>query len=274
MGIAIKRLILLGLLTSILKSYAFDLNAAYQHALVYNADYLTAVAQNQAGQEQQAQGLAALLPNFSAQAAYTENYLNSNMVVYYHQPTLSAQFQQVIFDLGKFSQYTKSKFATQIAELQLADAKQKLMLKVAQAYFDLLYANDTRAAIRYTRIALAKQLNQAKTAFNVGTVTIADVNDTKAAFDSASAQELQADNELINQETLFHNLTGLNANLIQPLAKNILLIAPVPSKIEQWVQMAKVHNKTLKIATTQLAMALADIRIAKANHMPTVKLSG
>ena len=128
----------------------------------------------------------------------SENYFNTpGLEAFYHQPTLGASLQQVVFDWGKYSNYSKGKYAADIGNLQLDNAKQQLMVTVSKAYFDVLYAEDTLQAIKMTKEALEKQMNQAKKAFEVGSVTIADVNDAMSGFDTAAAQQIQAENDLI-----------------------------------------------------------------------------
>jgi outer membrane protein len=257
------------------KVQAFNLIDAYQSALSYNAEYLKAIAQNQAGQENVVQGRAQLLPQLSATGAMNENYLNtSGMAMYYHQPTASAQLQQVVFDFNKFSQYTKSKYATELANLQFENARQQLILNVAQAYFDVLYATDTLNAITMTKSALLAQEKQAKQAFDVGTVTIADFNDAQSAYDSAVAQEIQAENDLINKKNIFRNLTGLDPDTIQPLVDKINLVSPKPGNAEDWANLAKVGNMNIKIANKQVEMSEQDIKIAKAGHLPSISAVG
>ena len=252
-------------------TFAFDLVEAYTRALNYNADYLAAIAKNQAGQENQVQGRAALLPQANIGGSISENYLNADSTsVYFHQPMAIAQLQQVAFDFSKFSNYTKSKYSTILANLQLDLARQQLMVNVVQAYFDVLYANDTLEAIRITKKAYQRQLQLANQAFSLGTVTIADVNDAKSSYDAAVAQEIQVENDLINKKNLLHNITGLDANQIQPLIKNINLVTPEPNNVNKWSQMAKVGNYDIKIALKQLAMADQDVNIAVSGHLPTL----
>jgi outer membrane protein len=256
-------------------SYAFDLMTAYEKALEYNADYLASVAQNKSGQEKVIQGRAALLPQISATGQMNENYLNANgAIVYYNQPTLGISLSQTLYDFGKFSQYTKSKYATQVADLQLANAKSKLIVTIAQSYFDVLYAEDSLNAIKMTKDSLEKQLNQAKKSFDVGTVTIADVNDAQSGFDTSVADEIKAQNDYINKKNIFQNLTGLDPNQIQPLTTEIALIEANPVKIESWSYMARSANFNIKIADKQLQMATEDIGIAKAGHLPSVNIIG
>jgi outer membrane protein len=268
-----KLFIAVGLITQIITIKALDLYTAYQKALVYNADYIKALAQSKAGVEQQNIAAAALYPQIFANLTLSENYFNqSNGSAFYHQQNYGMQLNQVVFDYAKFSAYTKGKFAAQIADLQVVNARQNLMLTVAQAYFDLLYAEDTLLATQMTKKAFANQLIQAQTAFKVGSVTIADVNDAQAAYDAGAAQELQDLNNLIYKRNLFHNLTGENSEQVQPLAEQIQLLYPQPASAESWAQLAQAFNLNLLVASKQIDMAQQDLKIAGAGHLPTLNL--
>jgi len=252
---------------------AIDLFEAYQKSLSFNADYLKAVANNDAGQENPNIARAAILPQINVNASLTENYISATGIyAFYHQPIYAAQLNQVVFDFSKFSTLTRSKFSSQLATLQLENARQQLMVNVAQAYFDVLYAEDVLLATQMTEKALEQQLIQAKEAFQVGTVPIVDVNDAQAAYDASAAQEIQDENNLIYKKNIFRNLTGLNPDLIQPLQKEIDLKLPVPEDSNSWAQMAESGNLNIKIADKQVAMAKEDITIARSGHLPTLNL--
>lgn len=254
---------------------AFDLDGAYQAALEYNADYLASIAKNKSGQETEKQGRSALLPQISAAGSFGENYLSTTGAsLYYNQPTFSAQLQQVIFDFSKFSTYSKSKFSTRVANLQLDQARQKLIVDVAQAYFDVLYAKDTLNAIRITKNSFQQQFNKATKSFAAGTVTVADINDAKSSYDSAVADEIKAENDLLNRKNILQNLTGLDPELIQPVVTNINLVNPNPNTVDAWSSLAKTGNLNIKIAETQMQMAKQDVNIAIAGHLPSVYASG
>lgn len=270
-----KKLLQLSMFAFCKCAIAYDLSYAYQQALIYNADYLKQIASTSSSQEQINIARAQLLPQLSVGASLTEGYFNgSGIAVSYHQPVYTGSLQQVIFDWSKYSGYSKGKYATQVGQLQLDNAKQQLMFTISQAYFDVLYAKDTLQAIQKTKEALEKQMNQAKKSFQVGSVTIADVNDALAAFDTSSAQEIQAENDLIYKKNIFQNLTGLDPEQIQSLKDDIRLELPNPQSAENWAKTSKVNNLNIKIADKQLAMADQDVNIAISGHLPTLNLVG
>lgn len=266
-----KILSLLGFCSILNSANAIDLYQTYLAALNFNADYLKAVASNQAGQEQKNIAMASLLPQIGATAGISENYFNQGGInATYHQPVYTAKFSQVIIDFGKYSTYTKGKYAAQLADLQLINVRQQLMVAVTQSYFDVLYAEDKLLATQMTKNALEKQMKQANAAFQAGSVTVADVNDAKAGYDSALAQEIQDTNDLISRKNDFRNLTGVDPEQIQPLQDVINLSTPEPSNDTSWSKIAESNNLNIKIANKQTDMAKEDISISRSGHYPTL----
>jgi outer membrane protein len=270
------------LLTSSTQLYAFDLGEAYQKALTYNADYLVQIAKNQAGQEAVKQARGVLLPQLSGSASLTEGYLDnpastliaSGGYYTYYQPTATLTFSQVAFDYGKFSAYTRSKYQVQVADLTLENAKNSLIVDVASAYFAVLYADDTLIATKSKKNVLEQQMIANQKKFEAGVANITDYNDAKSAFDTASAELITAENDLINRKNEFRNLTGLNPDLMQPVIDKLNLLSPEPNLVDEWAKLASTNNVSIKIANKQLQMAAEDISIAKGGHIPTLNVNG
>lgn len=254
-------------------SYCFDLLQAFESAMVYNPNYKALIAKSEAGTEIQKQSKSALLPQVNGTTTIAENYLNAGMTVYYHQPTASVQLQQVVLDFRKFSQYSKSKFATGISELQMQLAKQQLYVDVAQAYFDVLLANDMLEATRAEKTSFLNQLSQANKLFKAGIVTITDINDAQASYDLAVVQEIQDKNNLLNKQNILRDLTGLNPSLVSPLIANIKILRPEPDDLNKYLNFVRVNNLNVLLLQKQLEMAKLDINIAQASHLPSVNLS-
>jgi outer membrane protein len=255
--------------------FAYDLAYAYQQALSYNATYLQQIASSDATIEQKNIALGKLLPQISGSASLSENYFNQGGIeAYYHQPVYSAQLTQVVFDWSKFSTFSKGQYSAQIGNLQLENAKQQLLVTVAQSYMDVLYAQDTLLSITKTKEALEKQMNQAKKSFEVGTVTIADVNDAQAGYDSSAAQEIQATNDLIYKKNIFQNITGLDPEQIQPVVDDLKLVTPNPQSPDKWSQMGESGNLNIKVSQKQVEMANQDVHIAISGHLPTLNVNG
>src|SRR5690606_38983821 len=126
---------------------------------------------------------------------------------------------------------------------------------VAEAYFDVLYASDTYNAVTSAKNVFEKQLNQTQKSFEAGLVNITDVNDIKYGYADAVAQELQAQNDLLDKKNIFNKLTGLNPAEINGLIKEIHFNKLIPNSVESWVSIANKKNIDIQIARLQLEMA-------------------
>lgn len=280
-----KKIITILLMLAISDAYAANLADSYRAAIGFNADYLAAIASNDADQEAKVQARANLLPQISVGASFSENYLQQygasknlsgkpttdNMYTWYHQPIYSANLTQTIFDFSVFSAYVKSKYFVKIADLQLETAKQKLLVETAQSYFDVIFAKAQLNAFKNNKTALEQDLDKAKKAFTVGTVTIADVNDAKAAVDAATAAIINAEKELIDAKNHYSNITGLDPEKISELKEKINT-QDLPKDINDYSIQALTRNLDVLVAEQQVNMANMDLLIARGGYVPTVTL--
>ena len=216
---------------------ALDLIDVWQAARQHDAAYASARASWEAGQEKAVQGRAPLLPQLNASGDYTRNKAERPAAVgRYRSASAGVQLTQTLFDWGRFAGLEKGRQATLIADDQLKNAEQELILRTAQAYFDVLLAEDTLEFTRAAKDAYAKQLEQAKKSFEVGSATITDTYEAQASYDSAVASELAAINDL---EVKRHKLAlqaGVDTSRLDPLKAKVALDLPSPADIPSWVR--------------------------------------
>src|SRR6187455_2035018 len=200
-----------------LPAAAQDLFEVYRQAQSYDAVYAAARHQVDAGRERRPQGLALLLPtlNLSADARRTRNELDSrdplvlpSATRYPESAGYTLTFTQPLFRYQNWIQYEQSGIQVRQAEATFGQAYQDLIVRVAQAYFDVLGAQDTLLLVRAQREAISEQLAQAKRNFEVGTATITDTHEAQARFDLSSAQEISAQNDLDNKKKTLSQIVG------------------------------------------------------------------
>src|SRR5690606_31559317 len=104
--------------------------------------------------------------------------------------------------------YEVAKLGVTLAELQLQQAFQQLLLRVSQAYFDVLAAQDTLTALEAERSAISEQLASARRNFDLGTATITDTYEAQARYDLIGAQLLQAENHLRVRRDVLQQIIG------------------------------------------------------------------
>ena len=194
--------LLLGGLFFAVPAFSADLLQVYREALGNDAQYAAARATLEAGREKAPQGLAGLLPTVSATAntTWNDNTYKPDSVASssrsYNTNAYNLNLTQPLFRWQNYVQYGQAKLQVVQAEAVFAQASQDLVLRVAQAYFDVLNAQENLKAVRANKQSISQQLEQAKKNFEVGTATITDSQEAQSRFDLASAQEIAAQSDL------------------------------------------------------------------------------
>ncbi len=163
--------------------------------------------------------------------------------------------------------------AVQQAEANFETERQNLMMRVAEAYFNILARQDDVSFTESTRTALARQLEQTQQRFEVGLIAITDVQEAQAGHDAAVADVIRTKNLVNNAQESLREITGTYYKTLSSLKGDAPLLSPDPADIKQWSEMALASNNAIK--ATQLAVELArqDIERARTGEMPTVDLA-
>ncbi|MGK5027467.1 TolC family outer membrane protein [Janthinobacterium sp. RB2R34] len=270
-------------MTCSLQAQAADLIQVYQQALANDAQYASARAALSAGMERVPQGLAGLLPQVSASGSNTrgDNELitqnpGGNKItspsVNVRTNTYNLTLAQPLFRWDRWQTYQQSKLAQAIAEAQFAQVQQDLITRVAQAYFDVLSAQDNLGATQAQKVATTEQLASAKRNFEVGTQTITDTHEAQAAYDLVVAQEFAAINDLANKRSALQTIIGEAPANLSPMRAGVVLSAPQPATIEPWVSSAEEQNFGVVTAQFNVESAKRDIARNRAGHYPTLDL--
>jgi outer membrane protein len=158
----------------------------------------------------------------------------------------------------------------QQAAAQYEAAEQDLLIRVSQAYFDVLTSEDSLASVQAQKKAVEEQLASAKRNFEVGTATITGVRDAQARFDLTSAQEIAADNDLRIKRLALDLAVGLSNTKPKRLANDSKLIAPPTEDVNSWVSQSEVASPAVRQAQLALEIASREVNKANAGHKPTL----
>jgi len=255
---------------------AQSLLALYESARAHDAAWQSAKAQYDANLFRAEQAKAGVLPqaNLSAGVSRTQ-FENTNPAVDRgfgtQNATLSAS--QPLYRPANFATYEQGKRQVELARAQLEAAGQDLIIRVSQAYFDVLAAQDTLAFVRAQKTAVGEQLASAKRNFEVGTSTITDTREAQARFDLVAAQEIAAENDLRVRKLALDTLVGKTDAAPQPLAAPLVVPAPQPADVNAWVEAAEASSPSIQQARTNLEIAQLETEKAKAGHKPTLDLT-
>ena len=155
------------------------------------------------------------------------------------------------------------------SEAQFGQATQDLIVRVAQAYFDVLAAQDNLEFTIANKIAIAEQLAQAKRNFEVGTATITDTNEAQARYDLAGAQEISGQNALEVAIRALQQIIGDIPDKLVPL-KAVAMTTPTPNVMDEWAKAARVNNLVVRGNEAVFEIATKEIERQRAGHYPTL----
>ena len=154
----------------------------------------------------------------------------------------------------------------------LASSQQDLILRVVQAYLDVLLARFNIELTESQKAAVSENLAQAKRNFEVGTATITDTNDAQAKYDQIVAQEISAQNDLDNKLAALRAIIGRAPKDLKGFSGKFQPELPVPSTLDPWVEKAISENYQVRIAQANLDIASLEVDRQRAGHYPTVDL--
>ena len=181
-----------------------------------------------------------------------------------------AQLTQTLFRWDQWQRLKQADSQVALAEANYRAAQQDLMVRVSTRYFDVLAADDTLAAAQATLEAVNRQLEQAEKRFEVGLIAITDVQEARAAHDSATAGVIAAKRALASAQEFLRELTGeAYAQLVKPL-EEMPLDQPQPFDEQAWVDQALEQNLNVVAARLGVDIAKTNVKIAQSGHMPTL----
>ena len=258
-----------------LPAHGQSLITLYEAARDYDATWQAARAQYDASLARAAQAKAGILPSvgLSGGATRTELDLSSpagSASRGFNTQTGGINAIQPIYRPANWATYEQSKRQIDIAQTQLTIAEQDLVIRLSQAYFDVLASQDSLALVRAQKAAVAEQLAAAKRNFEVGTSTITDSREAQARYDLVIAQEIAAENDLQVRKIVLDQLVGRPGSVPFQLAAPVVLPSPSPADVNAWVAQAEDVHPAIAQARLAVDVATLEIDKAKAGHKPTL----
>ncbi len=273
---------------------ANDLRQLYELALSRDTTLQVAHFQRDAVVEVQPQALAALLPQVSAgasatreRAGYDISQVSSTQGAgcalsadsgtqrcYGTVRGLGLNLSQTLWSFQAFNQLKEANFQAAAAEATFRGAEQSLLLRVAQAYFQILSASDQLATNRSERQAFGTLLDQAKAREQTGVGPRSDVAQAQAFFDATEQSVIDAQNALDDANLALTVIVGPRADRIAPLREDIPLSSPQPESVEEWVLTARQENFDVRAAQLKVEAAARDVAAQRGRGLPTLLLTG
>lgn len=258
---------------------AQNLMEVYRKAVLNDARMASATGIYKAGAEKLPQGRSQLLPTLTVNG---EKTYSDSEVTYestspfesgtrdYEDRKYSATLTQPLYRKQNFAAYKQSKAQTAAAEAQLALAKQDLMLRVAQAYFDLLSAQQVLTAASANTAAMKAQDDKGRAQLSLGSGSKLEASEAKAKYEMARARELAMRHELINKQQALRRITGEAPGTLDELKPGFPLDYPAPSDIAIWLRMAEQDNPQLQSLYFNIKATKQEVERARGGHYPTL----
>ncbi|HEY4083104.1 MAG TPA: TolC family outer membrane protein [Burkholderiaceae bacterium] len=272
---------------------AQSLQEVYDAARAYDATYLSARALSETAQYrlQQAEALGRPTVGVGATGQYQStsippgessigvdpntgdsiplpvNRLNTTTL------TAGLNGRMAIYNPGNTATIEQARRALGVFAADLETAEQDLIVRVAQAYFDVLAAQDTLSTSRANKTAIAEQLASAKRNFEVGTATITDTREAQARYDLAISQDIGADNDLRTKQVVLDQLVGRPGVTPKPLIQPVALPALPTDDIDSWVAQGE-QSPPVRKARLGLDIAHLDVDKARAGGKLSVDMTG
>lgn len=265
---------------------AADLGEVYQRALTNDPLIREAEANRRAARESKPQAFAALLPQINASGRYNENDGDSTgAFVQPGQPPApetrdsdgnssawDVTLRQSVFRWQNWAAYRRADAEGAQAEADYLAAQQDLILRTSEAYFNVLAAQDTLEAAQAAHDAIGRQLEQSEKRFEVGLIAVTDVQEAKAAFDSATAALIQGKRNLATTGERLRELTGDTFDELSKPGADMPLTSPNPANADDWVALAMNQNPRLISSRLGADITRHNISSERGGHLPSLDL--
>ena len=254
---------------------AQSLLSLFETARGYDATYKAAQSQYTANLAKGEQARALLMPTIGLAANINKTdaeFLSLNQTVTAQSQSATLSASQPLYRPANSATYQQGQRQLELAGIQLKAAEQDLMVRLSQAYFDVLISRESLDFVKAQKVAVAEQLAAAKRNFEVGTSTITDTREAQARYDLVIAQEIAADNDLRIKRLALNQLVGLNNIEPKSLSTQAKLAAPDYQSLDQWVQQSSTTNPSVIQSRVALDISKLETSKAEAGHKPTLDL--
>ncbi|MGL5109491.1 MAG: outer membrane channel protein TolC [Vibrio ordalii] len=253
--------------------WADTLAEIYNQAKENDPQLLSSAAQRDAAFEAVTSSRGDLLPQIDLAAGYNINRSNIDERES-DKLTAGITFTQQLYQRSSWISLDTAEKNARKADSAYAATQQGLILRVAQAYFEVLRAKDNLAFVRAEKVAVARQLEQTKQRFEVGLSAITDVHDAQAQYDRVLADEVLAKNSLTNSYETLREITGQEHSDLSVLDTNRFSASKTTQPIDVLLEEAQQKNLSLLTARITQDVAKDNISLASSGHLPSLTLDG
>jgi len=246
----------------------------FDAAREFDAPFKSVQLQAEATKRKVAQAQAKLGPSVNLNLNANTNSIDTNLAAArgYSAGTATVAGSQALYRPADGAEVSQANLQLKLVDEQLRAAEQDLMVRLSQAYFDVLASQDSLTFVQAQLKAVSEQLAFAKRNFEVGTSTITDTREAQASFDLVVAQEIAATNDVRVKTMALEQLVGKSGLSPKAVTLSAMPEAPQPANVNDWVTMSEQQNPSVQQARIGVDVAKLEIDKANAGLKPTVDL--
>ncbi len=184
--------------------------------------------------------------------------------------SLTIQFSQALFRLDRWHEYKRSKSLSTHAKAELEQAKQDLILKTAQTYFNIFKAKAELNLAKSQLKALDFSLQLIKRRFEKGLSKSTSVHEAQARYDNNLGAIVLAEAAVANTREALANLTYQTKIDTTPLPQAIPLGMPNPPDMQEWVETAQTRSIEVQLAKLSSLVAKHNFKARQGARRPSV----
>ena len=263
-------------------AHAISLMQAYQAALQNDPTYRSATHEYESGLENQVLGRAALLPQVSA--SYSNSRVEADVVyitsgiatpsrdLEYRSKSAVLQVRQPVFSLEAIARYHQGLSQTDYATAVFASRQQELILRLAGAYTEALFANTQLHLAEVQRDVYIEQRSVNNRLFEKGEGTRTDMLETEARLDLAEAQVLEAQDNVQTTLAALSAIVGQEVHAVDDVAAEFRLAPDAVIRFDEWRDIALRQNPDIIAMQFAVESSRQEINKARSGHTPRVDL--
>ena len=252
--------------------FALDLAQAYEQALKNDPQWSATTNQYLAEKEKENLSYGALLPTVGFSGSINRNKVSPDTGAGYSYTgtQLAIQARQGLYRPDLWTSYSKAQSLSSVNEANYRQQQQEQILRVSEAYFNVLRAEETLASAKAEEAALKRQLEQSQKRFEVGLIAKTDVLEAQAQLDGSIAARISQDVGLASALEVLAGIIGNNSNTLNKLRADFVITPPQPNNAEEWVKLAQDKNPQLAAARFNQTAAEQVVKEQQAGYRPTI----
>ena len=260
-----------------------DLMQVYELAKTNDPAFARVEYLNRATAETKRQAFAGFLPTLMAEGEYidtSQDIISSDNSYFdsgtsdYNSTTYTISLVQPIFNYSTWKRYDQSKAQVAQAAMEYEVAKQDLMMRSAEVYFEALVAVDNLDFAKSEVASISLNNRAAEKRYSAGLATVTDLYDSRARLSTSTARVTDAENILDDSLRGVEEITGSYFYDLVPCKDGRTLNTPNPLDEEEWVHQALQQNPSILMKRQEVEVAAYEVKRQKAGHYPTVDLVG